>query len=342
MMKPPVLDEYFRVASYPVASARKPLRSRSRARHAGRGSTALAALVLAGAVAVAIAPRATASATPACFGAAARDAQKPCVNRSLTTTVIPSVYDAPLQPSAPCDPIRGVSVAACTFGPPRAAAVSAVALLGDSHATAWRAAVAVVAEANRWHGVSITRDNCPFTFARTPGKGRCKGWADRVRRWLGRHPEVRRVIVAANSGSGVIPANGHTQRTTKIEGYIDAWKSLPQTVRELYVLRDVPHSRNDTAGCVARALQRGRNPATRCSRPRSAALLTDEAAVAARRTDSARVKLVDLSRYMCDEQRCFPVVGGALVIKDIGHLTRTFSRTLGPFLGRAIALLRAG
>jgi hypothetical protein len=301
--------------------------------------TALVALACAGAVAVAIAPPELAFATPACFGAAARDPQNPCVNRSRT--VIPNVYDAPLQPSAPCDPIRGVSPAACSFGPPRAKAVWHVALLGDSHATAWRAAVAVVADANRWHGVSITRDNCPFTFARTPGKGRCKGWADRVRRWLGRHREVRRVIVAANSGSGVIPANGHTQRRTKIEGYIDAWKSLPQTVREIYVLRDVPHSRNDTAGCVARALQRGRNPATRCSRPRSAALLTDEAAVAARRTDSARVKLIDLSRHMCDEQRCFPVVGGALVIKDIGHLTRTFSRTLGPFLGRAIALLRA-
>ena len=39
---------------------------------------------------------------------------------------------------------------------------------------------------------------------------------------------------------------------------------------------------------------------------------------------------------MCDDSRCFPVVGGALVIKDIGHLTRTFSRSLGPFLGRAI------
>ena len=53
------------------------------------------------------------------------------------------------------------------------------------------------------------------------------------------------------------------------------------------------------------------------------------------------MQLVDLSDFMCDATHCFPVVGGALVIKDIGHLTRTFSRSLGPFLGRAIARLQA-
>ena len=146
--------------------------------------------------------------------------------------------------------------------------------------------------------------------------------------------------VGANSGSGVIAEDGHTLRTTKINGYIDAWKALPQSVREIFVVRDPPHSNNDTAGCVASAIAKRRNPALRCARPRERALEIDEAAVAAERTDSARVKLIDLSDFMCDDERCFPVVGGALVIKDIGHLTRTFSRTLGPFLGRAISRLQ--
>jgi hypothetical protein len=277
--------------------------------------------------------------TPPCFGAAARDPEKPCVNRRLAFTAIPSPYDAPLEPSAHCEPIEGTQPNACSFGPRRAAAGGSVALLGDSHATAWRAAVEVVARANRWHGVSITRDSCPFTYAHTPGKGRCKGWPGSVLRWLRAHREVRTVIVGANSGSGVVPTKGRTQRTTKIEGYVAAWKSLPPSVRQIVVLRDVPHSRNSTAACVARAVAKHRNPALRCSRPRASALLADEAAIAAERTDSERVHLVDLSDFMCDAQNCFPVVGGALVIKDIGHLTRTFSRTLGPYLQRAIARL---
>ena len=47
-------------------------------------------------------------------------------------------------------------------------------------------------------------------------------------------------------------------------------------------------------------------------------------------------QLVDSREYMCDETNCYPVVGGALVIKDTGHLTRTFSTSLGPFLGREL------
>jgi hypothetical protein len=281
-----------------------------------------------------------AAAAPACFGAAARDPENPCVNHKLSFVAIPTPYDAALEPSAACKPIEHVAPRACAFGPSAKKSVSSIALLGDSHATAWRAAAAVVAEGLRWHGVSITRNNCPFTFATTPGKGRCKGWAGTVRRWLKAHPEVNHVIVGANSGSGVVAANGHTLRTTKIKGYVDAWKSIPQSVRDIFVIRDAPHSTSNTAECVSGAIGRRRNPALRCARPRERALQIDEAAVAAQRTDSTRVKLIDLSDFMCDDKRCFPVVGGALVIKDIGHLTRTFSSTLGPYLRRAISRLQ--
>jgi hypothetical protein len=286
-------------------------------------------------------PAARAVATPACFGAAARDPEHPCVNDKLNLTATPTPYDAPLQPSAACTPISHVSPRACAFGAPSRDAASTVALLGDSHATAWRAAVAVVADDKRWHGVSITRNSCPFTFARTPGAGRCKGWAGSVLRWLRRHPEVRQVIVGANSGSGVVAAEGQGYVRTKIDGYVAAWKAIPRSVRDVFVLRDVPHSRSGTAECVSRAIARRRNPALRCARRRRGALLPDLAAVAADRTDSDRVKLVDLTPFMCDDDVCFPVVGGALVIRDIGHLTRTFSTTLGPYLGRAISRLPA-
>lgn len=279
----------------------------------------------------------SAAAGLSCFGAAARDPEHPCVNRKLSFVAIPAPYDAPLEPSAPCEPIEDVTPQACAFGPRASKSVSSVALLGDSHATAWRAAAAVVADAMRWHGISITRDTCPFTYAKTRAGKRCKGWPGSVRRWLQAHREVKQVIVAANSGAGVVAQDGHTLRTTKINGYIEAWKSLPQSVRRIYVLRDVPHANGNTTECVSGAIHRRRNPALRCARPRERALEIDEAAVAAQRTDSKRVQLIDLSDYMCDVTSCFPVVGGALVIKDIGHLTRTFSRTLGPYLARAIS-----
>ena len=45
---------------------------------------------------------------------------------------------------------------------------------------------------------------------------------------------------------------------------------------------------------------------------------------------------MNLTPFMCGRAKCFPVVGGALVHKDVTHLTRAFARTLGPFLLRRL------
>ena len=52
--------------------------------------------------------------------------------------------------------------------------------------------------------------------------------------------------------------------------------------------------------------------------------------------DDPRVTVLDMTPFMCDRDKCFPVVGGALVHKDGGHVTQVFSRTLGPYLGRYV------
>jgi hypothetical protein len=196
--------------------------------------------------------------------------------------------------------------------------------------------LAVAAAPRRWAGVSITRSTCPYTFAVAPVGHRCGNWAHRVLLWVHAHPQVHTVVVSANSGSGVRPTAGATRRTTKIRGYQRAWKALPRAVTRVIVIRDVPHSSITTRDCVTAAVARHRDPGAHCARPRATALPPDLEAIAAATTDSPRVRMVDLTPYMCDVRVCFPVVGGVLVIKDIGHLTRTFSRTLGPFLGSEI------
>ena len=156
-------------------------------------------------------------------------------------------------------------------------------------------------------------------------------------RWLRRHPEVRTVVVSANSGSGVIPRRGRTRGETKVDGYIRL-EGDPRTVRNIHVIRDVPHNRQHQR-LRGRRGRPAPQPAPSAAHVRAGRTAQDLAAVAAEETNSTRVKLIDLSSYMCDEKQCFPVVGGALVIKDIGHLTRTFSTTMGPPLGRAIRRL---
>jgi hypothetical protein len=52
--------------------------------------------------------------------------------------------------------------------------------------------------------------------------------------------------------------------------------------------------------------------------------------------------VADLSSFMCGPRECRPVIGGALVLKDAGHLTLAFATSLGPYLLRRVNALSAG
>jgi hypothetical protein len=279
--------------------------------------------------------------TPDCFGAAARDPELPCVNRKLDYMARPTPAHAALESVAPCTTIRDTKPGVCAFGRSRRRAASTFAVVGDSHAVHWRPALSVLARANRSRGVSITRSNCPFTFARIPPReGYCKGWARSVVRWFTAHPNVHTLFVSAHSGAR-IDAPPATYDETKMNGYTRAWAALPASVHEVFVIRDVPHSTSGTRRCVQRAITHHRKPGPDCARPRHAALGADLAVAAAQKAAAARVKVIDLTPFMCDERDCFPAVGGVLVNKDLDHLTRDFSATLGTFLERAVMRLRA-
>ena len=46
-----------------------------------------------------------------------------------------------------------------------------------------------------------------------------------------------------------------------------------------------------------------------------------------------------MTSFFCSAKKCFPVVGGALVYKDISHLTDVYASSLGPYLLRKIRAL---
>jgi SGNH domain (fused to AT3 domains) len=277
-----------------------------------------------------------------CFGAAARDAERPCRNPELTYSVVPRPSVARKLPGAPCSSIeRDSGVSVCEFGVPAREATRTIALVGDSHAGHWRGAVDAVARAKGWHGLSVTHTSCPLQKALRdlpePHRSQCIRWKRETFRWFERHPEVSTVFVAGlTGGSGVVPRGGLGSFGTAVDSYIDAWNALPATVEQIVVIRDTPKVRADIQACVERADAQGRRADLACAQPRSAALDRDPATAAAGRMQSPRVQTVDLTRYFCDARRCYPVIGGALVCRDQNHLTALFSTTLGPFLLREV------
>ena len=271
-------------------------------------------------------------AEPRCFGAAARDREHPCVNPDLRGVVTPTPDEALLTPNAPCTLFRPRQLLfPCYFGVAASRAHATVALLGDSHAEHWRAAVEVVAQARRWRGISLSHSGCPYNAARALLQNealtaQCVRWDHEIHGFFAQHPELHTVFVSARARAQFAG--------DPVSGYQSAWRALPKTVRRIYVLRDTPETlRPDEAACVDRRLRR-HAPAT-CSLPRSEVLPPDPERAAAE--SSAHVRVLDLTRFMCDRSRCPSVIGGVLVRKDGSHLTRAFATTLGPYLLRAVA-----
>ncbi len=275
-------------------------------------------------------------AEPRCFGAASRNPRYRCVNPILRRAVVPAPEEAVLSPNARCTVVSTSLPYTCQFGVRYQIAERSVALIGDSHAAHWRGALEVVAQARRWRGLSITRAGCPLSTA-SPAFDRarrasCARWRTAVLRWLRAHPKVRTVFVSQIAGADVRAPRGTSEREYQIRGFMRAWNRLPRTVRQIIVLRDTPATTETASLCVQQAVVDGRPPDNSCSVSRSRAVKTDPAVIAARRTRSKRVHVIDLTPLMCSTKRCFPVIGGVLVHKDTTHLTPLFATTLGPFL----------
>jgi hypothetical protein len=158
----------------------------------------------------------------------------------------------------------------CAFGVAKPRADTTVALIGDSHAGHWKAAMDVVARRKNWYGLNIGHASCPLSTATRPidepNRSHCIEWKKRVFKWFERHPEVSVVFVSQLSGgTGVVPQNGKSAYETAVSGYIAAWKKLPPTVKHVIVIRDTPKVRGNTDACVQTAMNAGRRAGPACA-----------------------------------------------------------------------------
>lgn len=270
-----------------------------------------------------------------CFGAAARTAD--CADPKLSTTVFPTPQDALLEPNAPCQPLaKSNLLLPCRFGARGPLTKDVAMLVGDSHATHWRGAVDVVAQAHGWPAISITRSGCPYNAAHVVIPGNrpttCRRWNRELLAWVRAHREVATIFTSSRSNARYEHSRARSNYETAVRGYMAAWRSLPAHVRNIFVIRDTPRSSSAVADCVQRAYARRQPAAVVCARARRKAVSPDPAVSAARRMRSERVHVIDLTRFFCDSAHCYPVVGGALVHKDTSHITAVFAQTLGRFM----------
>ncbi|HTN22999.1 MAG TPA: SGNH hydrolase domain-containing protein [Solirubrobacteraceae bacterium] len=283
-----------------------------------------------------------AAAAPRCFGAAARDPVHPCLNTAKTVTAL----DDPDRPAhVPCRAQDDAQLQVCAFGASRASARATFALVGDSHAAQWLPALAVVARARHWRGLLVTTSGCYFSAAVTrflPGaREGCTRWYRSALGWFGHHPEVGTAFVAQRTTTPITVKPGETSLALKAAGFRRTWEALPPTVTHVLAIRDVPESSNPQFNCLAGVVAAGLAPGPTCVLPRQSVLKADPAVAAVRSLHARRYRTIDLTPYFCSRRSCFAVVGGVLVHRDIDHITAAYSRSLGPYLLRAVRRLVA-
>ena len=232
-------------------------------------------------------------------------------------------------------------ISICSFGASPDEATSTFALIGDSHAAAMKTALHVLTLARRWRGVSSLLSACPATMARPilPTRERsiaCALWNRDILAWIAAHPSVDTVFLSTHTSSEVKKEPGKTMAETARAGYRDEIAALLDVVERVVVIRDTPVDAPAHLSCIQQALADDQSPGVTCAQSRRLALQPDQLVAAARDMGTERAKVIDLTSRVCDEERCFPVVGGALVHRDTTHMTPAFSATLGPFILRAL------
>jgi hypothetical protein len=162
-------------------------------------------------------------------------------------------------------------------------------------------------------------------------------WNRAVLRWMAAHPEIDVVFTSQHRGSVLSPRLGVTPGTARLAGYVQSWTTLlAGGVQHIVVIRDTPRASGKTLPCIARAVAAHQPAGQVCALPASFALRSDPAVDAARRFASPQVQVADLATFFCRRRICPPVTGGALILRDVSHMTTTYSTTLGPYLLRKV------
>ncbi len=230
----------------------------------------------------------------------------------------------------------------CPGGDPEAD--KTLVLMGDSHARAWIPAFDEIAQRAGYQTYYLVRVQCAATRVATAKLGgftadeECMAFRDWSLEQVARlQPDL--VVVTSSAPQravfldGVRVTDDDTIATETARGYADLFAKLAAKDRRVVLIRDVPRSSSDFASCLGR---RGRDLGDCVTTPEPRA--ERMAAVSVKAAKNAGVEVVDPTKWFCQDGECPAVIGATIPMRDVQHITATYSRQLAEPLGRALSL----
>lgn len=214
----------------------------------------------------------------------------------------------------------------CTFGRTEGETLR-VALVGDSHAAMLLPGLRDQLDATGWRLDTYVGNGCQL---REKGPKATQGNCDTA---------MKEILAAVDAGQYdlILTAGARTKAgsdaSETAERYSAAWQPLIGAGASVIAVSDTPVVTEAALQCVGRV---GFRAGDDCGMTlREGASVPDPLVAAVAATPGSA--LADVTRFYCDDTGCPAVIGNQLVYRDtVGHLTGTYSRSLGPYLVGAI------
>ncbi|WP_258064282.1 acyltransferase family protein [Arthrobacter sp. ZGTC131] len=284
-----------------------------------------------------------------CYGPGALDPANHC--NSVTGEGLPDPAPAvvarqntePLYKGCQGD-FSGTELVSCDFGVEESQATATVALVGDSHATAWLPAIEVLAERHKWHVKTYTKGSCPLTAAlrvlpseaTDRNQSDCWAWGKKLQEKLAADKEVSTVFTAAYSSAYTYKsAPGVELRDPAVEGFTTVWKGLLASGKRVVAFDDVPRTNGQyVPTCLAANNGDPLACATTVDKAFPKGTAITHAAASLKAPGFTRIPL---RSEFCDAKLCYPQLGAVIVYRDYSHISAEYSRALAPFVDRQLS-----
>lgn len=219
-----------------------------------------------------------------------------------------------------------------------------IALVGDSHMGQWIEALDAYGRTRHIEFITYIKTLCAGTGASGIASGpaaqassitSCTTWGRRVLAAVRSNPKISVVIFTNYTEIYLGGSSTNDHRSLKSTDFVSAWIPLIEAGKSIVALRDTPNTDLVNAPqCIALHLKQY-DPCT-VSRDKSQLPdLRDPLLQAAKAV--AGVRTIDPTDDFCGATTCHTVIGGLVVYFDDSHMTATFSRTLAPIIGQALA-----
>lgn len=232
----------------------------------------------------------------------------------------------------------------CSLGASEESAELTIAVIGDSHARAWLPMFDELGQENNWNIQGYTKSGCtPVPLSTAPPETdqagqetseACEEFVLNSSEEFQNDDTIDVVVTAASpTDRDFYDDNGESSDALAMDALNEMWQQWEDAGKDVVVMGEVPHF-GDLDGPTC-AVSHPDDIQEECSLPTDEVLNSKDTVMKSAAQESAgAAALYDPVPGICDEERCYSMVGNLITRYDHHHLSSDFAKSFGPDFAR--------